>query len=173
MVLGVAFLLLVSMLLSAALAALGDLAGALLSVPPIVLQTINFSMSFAVITALFAAIFKVLPDANVRWRDVWVGAVFTSLLFTVGKFVLGLYLGREETASTYGAAGAFVVILLWVYYSAVILLLGAEFTQVWARFHGSAIAPADGAVRLSDTDRARQGIANDNAVEAEERKETG
>jgi membrane protein len=109
---------------------------------------VNFVVSFGVVTLLFAAIFKVLPDAEISWRDVWLGAAVTALLFTIGKFALGLYLGNAGSA--YGAVGSVVVFLLWVYYSAQILFFGAEFTQVYARTYGSGIEPAENAVRASD-----------------------
>jgi membrane protein len=113
-----------------------------------VMQAINFGISFAVTTILFALIFKVLPDAYVRWRDVWVGAAVTALLFSLGRFLIGLYLGRASVSSAYGAAGSLVVVLLWVYYSAQILFLGAEFTQVYAKKFGKAIVPKPNAERL-------------------------
>jgi len=130
MVLGVGFLLLVSLAISAALGAIGQYLGG--SEPTLIWKAINFAISFAVTTLLFALIYKVLPDVQIRWSDVWIGAVVTALLFTIGKAALGWYLGRSSTTSTYGAAGSFVALLLWVYYSAQILFLGAEFTHVWA-----------------------------------------
>lgn len=104
--------------------------------------------------------FKVLPDAEVRWRDVWVGAAATALLFAVGKELLGLYLGRSGVASSYGAAGSVLVLLLWVYYAAQILFLGAEFTQVWANRFGGHVQPARGAIPLRPEKRAEEGIPN-------------
>src|SRR6185369_11315591 len=94
-------------------------------------------VSFGVITVLFAAMFRFLPDLKIEWRDVWFGAAFTALLFVLGKFALGLYLGKSAVGSSYGAAGSLVLVLLWVYYAAQIVLFGAEFTQVYARTHGS------------------------------------
>lgn len=137
MVLAVGFLLVVSLVLSAALAALDDFAGGVLPVLQPLLQALNFALSFALVTLLFALIFKVLPDVDVAWRDVWTGAALTALLFTVGKFLIGLYIGESGVASTYGAAGSLVVVLLWVFYSAQILFFGAEFTQVYSRRHGT------------------------------------
>ena len=102
-----------------------------------VLPTANFAVSFAVVTALFAMIFKVLPDTKIEWRDVWAGAAVTALLFTIGKAGIGVYLGRAGVTSVYGAAGSLVLILLWIYYSAQLLFLGAEFTEVWSRWRGS------------------------------------
>jgi len=141
-VLGTGFLLLVSLILSSALAAFGKWFGGLLPLPEAVLQTFNFLLSFIIITGLFSLIFKVLPDARVAWRDVWVGAALTAGLFTIGKFALGLYLGKSEVGSAYGAAGSLVIVLIWVYYSAQILLYGAEFTQVYANRLGERIVPA-------------------------------
>jgi membrane protein len=97
-------------------------------------------------TVLFAMIFKVLPDVEIGWRDVWIGAVATALLFTIGKFLIGLYIGKSAVASTYGAAGSLVVLLLWIYYSSQILFFGAEFTEVYASHYGSRIRPSEHAV---------------------------
>ena len=141
--LGTAFLLLVSLVLSTALAAFGKWFGNLLPLPETVLQIFNVLLSFAVISGLFALIFKVLPDAHIAWRDVWIGAVLTSALFTIGKFAIGLYLGKSNVASSYGAAGSLVLVLVWVYYSVQILLYGAEFTQVYANWMGQRIQPTD------------------------------
>src|SRR5207245_5975960 len=103
----------------------------------LLLQIANFVISFALISLLFAAIYKVLPDTPIAWRDVAIGAVVTALLFAVGKTLIGLYIGSSKVASSYGAAGALIVILLWIYYSAQIFLLGAEFTKCYAHSHGS------------------------------------
>src|SRR5690606_5900277 len=103
------------------------------------LQGVEIGLSLAVITLLFAAMFKVLPDARVGWRSVWLGAFVTALLFVAGKFLLGFYIGRSDPGSAFGAAGSLAVVLVWIYYSAMILFLGAEFTQVWARRHGRGI----------------------------------
>jgi membrane protein len=149
MVLGVAFMLLVSLVISAALAAVANWGRGILPGADWIWQVVNFAVSLGVVTLLFAAIFKVLPDAEISWRDVWLGAAVTALLFTIGKFALGLYLGNAGSA--YGAVGSVVVFLLWVYYSAQILFFGAEFTQVYARTYGSGIEPAANAVRASDT----------------------
>lgn len=146
MVLGVAFLLLVSLLLSALIAGLGGAFSRALPGGSLVWEVFNFLFSLGVITGLFALIFKVLPDAEVGWRDVWMGALVTALLFTVGKFGLGMYLGRASVASPYGAAGSFIVFVIWVYYAAQILFMGAEFTQVFARHRGHRIGPSTHAV---------------------------
>lgn len=142
MILGIGFLLLVSMLLSAVLSAAGDALGRMLPgfLSGGVLQILQLTISFLMISVLFGAIFKVLPDVDLGWRDVTVGAVATALLFVVGKSLLGFYLGRSEPGSAFGAAGALAAILVWIYYSAIILLLGAEFTQVWTRRRGRAPA---------------------------------
>ncbi|MFY0578376.1 YihY/virulence factor BrkB family protein [Cystobacter fuscus] len=142
MVLVIGFLLLVSLVVSAVLAALGAWFSNLLPGWTVMWQGVNLLISFGVITVLFAMMYKLLPDTHVSWRDVWLGAAVTSLLFSLGKFLIGLYLGRSAVASSYGAAGSLAVVLLWVYYSAQILFLGAEFTQVYARSHGSHSHPA-------------------------------
>ncbi len=150
MVLGVAFLLLVSLVLSAALTVLGDALGGALpgGISETVGQLLNFVVSFAVITLLFATIFKVLPDATAAWRDIWPGAAVTALLFTVGKFLIGFYLGRSNPGEAFGAAGSLAVMLVWIYYSSMIILFGAEFTRVWAERKGAGIEPEQGAVRV-------------------------
>jgi membrane protein len=137
MVLGIGFLLLVSLVLSAALSAAGTFLIGLMPAWEAVLQLVNLAVAFAVTTGLFAMIYKVLPDTRVAWSDVWLGAVVTSLLFSLGKLGIGLYLGKSSVSSAYGAAGSFAVLLLWVYYSSQLLFLGAEFTQVYARRRGS------------------------------------
>jgi membrane protein len=150
MVLGLAFILLVSLVVSAVLSAFGEQLGRFLpsglSAP--VLEGINFVGSLGVIALLFGAIFKVLPDARISWSDVRVGAVVTALLFVAGKFALGLYLGRSNPGEAFGAAGALALMLVWIYYSSMIVLLGAEFTQVWADHRGKGITPEKGAVRV-------------------------
>ena len=143
--LGTAFLLLVSLVVSAGLAAAGSAFKALLPAPETVLHLLNASVSFAVIIGLFAMMFKVLPDVKIAWRDVWLGAAVTALLFAVGKYAIALYLGKSDVGSAYGAAGSLVIILVWVYYSAQILLFGAEFTAVYADAYGSRIVPAENA----------------------------
>jgi membrane protein len=157
MVLGIGFLLLVSLVLSAGLAALGRYFSAALPGSDLLWQAVNFLVSFAVITLLFAAIYKVLPDVEIRWRDVWIGAAVTALLFTIGKLVIGIYLGNASVGSTFGAAGSLLVVLVWVYYSAQILFFGAEFTQVYARRYGSRIVPSPNAQPLTEEARRQQG----------------
>lgn len=136
MVLSVGFLLLVSLILSAGLAFAGKFMGHLLPIPAPVFEAINFVISFAVITVLFALLFRYVPARRIEWRDVWVGAIGTALLFTIGKFLLGLYLGKASVGSAYGAAGSLVAVIVWVYYSAQIFFFGAEFTRVYADAHG-------------------------------------
>jgi membrane protein len=165
MVLGVGFLLLVSLVLSAALSALGGVVAGDQADQSLIWKAINFVVSFGVTTLLFALIYKVLPDVKIQWRDVWIGALVTSLLFTLGKAAIGWYLGRPGTTSTYGAAGSFVALLLWVYYSAQILFFGAEFTQVYAKAYGSRIEPAENAVPVTEEARAQQGIPRPEQVE--------
>jgi Predicted membrane protein len=145
-VLGTGFLLLVSLVLSAALAAFGKLFMNWLPGQEAVLHLANFIISFGVITLLFAMMFKLLPDAKIAWRDVWVGAGLTSLLFTIGKFAIGMYLGKADVGSAYGAAGSLVILLVWVYYSSQILLFGAEFTSVYANRYGSHIVAGTNSV---------------------------
>lgn len=145
MVAAIGFLLLVSLLVSAGLSALGGMLSRLLPAEETLWAVINFLLSLAIITLLFAMIFKVLPDVTIAWRDVWVGAFLTAVLFNLGKFLIGLYLGRSSAASAYGAAGSLVVVLLWVYYSAQLLFFGAQFTRVYADQCGSRIKPAPGA----------------------------
>jgi membrane protein len=142
----VGFLLLVSLLLTAGIALVADWVGSLMPGSETIAQMLNILFSLAMITLLFAMIFKFLPDAKIAWRDVWIGAFITAALFTIGKFALGIYLGKSGVASSYGAAGSLIVLLLWVYYSSQILFFGAEFTQVYANRFGTCVAPADNAV---------------------------
>ena len=137
MVLGIGFLLLVSLLLSAALSAAGNYISSFVSVPPAILHAADFAFSFLFIAGLMALIFKLLPDVRIPWSDVWVGALLTSLLFTIGKFLIGFYVGKSIRMSAYGATGAVVIVLAWVYYSAQILYFGAEFTRVFSSECGS------------------------------------
>jgi membrane protein len=112
------------------------------------MQVFNFSISSIMITLIFAMIFKLLPDARIRWRDVWVGAFITTLLFVLGRLLIGLYLTNSDFNDTYGAAGSLVAVLMWVYYSSVILLLGAQFTQTYSKRYGKIIVPTSNAVRV-------------------------
>ncbi|MEJ2348922.1 MAG: YihY/virulence factor BrkB family protein [Anaerolineales bacterium] len=158
MVLGTGFLLLISMFATTALSIISGFFRHLLPGTEILWQIINGVASFAIITLLFAIIFKVLPDVRIEWNDVWVGAAVTAVLFTIGKFVIGFYLGNRSVSSAYGAAGSLVAILLWIYYSAQILFFGAEFTQVYARHYGSRIRPGKGAVSLYEQRRAQKRV---------------
>lgn len=139
MVVVTGFLLLVSLVISAGLTAIGQIVTGLMPGWDVITQIINFVISLGVITVLFALIFKYIPEAKIAWADVWIGAGLTALLFTIGKTLIGLYIGYSSLSSTYGAATSLVVILLWVYYSAQILFFGAEFTQVYANTYGSCI----------------------------------
>jgi membrane protein len=137
MVLGTGFLLLVSLILSTVIAGLGSEIGYLWPALEPLAHAGNMVVTFLVVTALFALIFKLLPDAKVAWRDVWIGALLTAILFTIGKMLIGLYLGKSAIGSSYGAAGSLVVLLVWIYYSAQILFFGAELTQAYAKRAGS------------------------------------
>lgn len=158
MVLGIGFLLMVSLVVSAGIGAVDKFARDVLPSVEILLQILSFIISYGIITLLFAMMFKILPDVEIRWKDVWVGAVFTALLFNLGKLAIGLYLGNSSTASTYGTAASFVVLLLWIYYSAQIFLFGAEFTQVYTQRYGSRMKPDEDAIALTEEARAQQGI---------------
>jgi membrane protein len=140
--LGIGFLLLVSLIISAVLDALDKWIGGIVPAHIFFWHVLDFAASLGIITLLFAMIFKMLPDVRIAWRDVWIGSLITALLFTIGKYLLGAYLGRGSLSSAYGAAGSFVVVLLWVYYSAQILLLGAAFVRVYAERYGSNSRPA-------------------------------
>ncbi len=133
MVLGIGFLLLVSLTLSAIIQAIGTFAAQYFPLPPAAAETLNFAFSFAVTSCLFALIYKVIPEVQNRWSDVATGAVITAVLFTIGKFAIGLYLGRAGVGSAYGAAGSLMILLVWVYYSSQVFLYGAEFTFVYAK----------------------------------------
>ncbi len=139
LVLGLGFLLVVSLVVSAMLAALGKWWGGWFQDWEVFLEILNFVVSFGIFTLLFAMIYKIMPRANIPWRDVWTGAAVTALLFTIGKMLIGLYLGKSSLASGFGAAGSLVVLLAWVYYSAQIFLFGAEYTWVYANRHGSRV----------------------------------
>ena len=149
MVLGIGFLLLVSLILSAAISAFGTLFAA--TGWEILLQAINFVIGLAVATGLFAMIYKVLPSVKIGWHDVWIGAAVTALLFSIGKIAIGLYLGKTGVVSGFGAAGSLVVLLIWMYYSAQIFLLGAEFTWVYAHRYGSRAAGPQAQAHSADT----------------------
>jgi membrane protein len=145
----VGFLLLISLILTAIIAFIGEWFGGFVPGVETLIQILNAILSLAIITLLFAMIFKFLPDVKIAWRDVWIGALITAALFTAGKEVLGLYLGKSGVASSYGAAGSLIVLLLWVYYSAQILFFGAEFTKAYANKFGSRVIPAENAIAVT------------------------
>lgn len=165
------FLLLVSLGVSTALAALGNYFQSLAPGMEVVLHIVNFLVAVGVTTVLFAAIFKYLPDVIIRWRDVWIGALVTAVLFNLGQLGLGVYLGNGNTAKAYGAAGSFMVLILWLYYSTVILFYGAEWAQVRAQMLGNQLEPAEHANRLiveargANDPQARAKITNDSKTE--------
>lgn len=146
MILGLGFLLLVTLVISTALAAIGGYLKGTLIGSQYLLQGLDFALSFVFTTLLFAMIYKILPDAHVRWSYVWMGAAVTALLFSLGKILIGLYLGKSSVASAYGAAGSLIIILIWVYYSAQILLFGAELTHCYAARQGPLPGPTENAM---------------------------
>ncbi len=150
MLLAVAFLLLVSLVIQVAIEAVFTYLGSALPFSSTMVRGMDFFASLAIITILFALIFRYLPDAEIAWRDVWIGAMLTSLLFLIGRFVLGIYLAHSAVADVYGAAGSLILLLLWIYYSAQILFFGAEFTKVYATRHGRAVVPAPNAERITE-----------------------
>jgi membrane protein len=158
MVLVIGFLLLTSLVLTTVVAGLNHWLERVVPMPAFVWGIATFFVSFGIVTTLFAFIFKVLPDVKLQWRDVWVGAAVTALLFEIGKFGLGYYLGKEGAQSAYGAATAVVLLLLWVYYNSCILFFGAEFTQVYARERGVIVPPKEGAEIITAEGRAQQGL---------------
>ena len=147
LVVSIGFLLMVSLLVSAALAALAAYVRTSKLGGPALWEVINILVSLGVVTLLFAMIYRFLPDVRLKWRDVWTGALITAVLFSIGKFLIGLYLGRSSIASSYGAAGSIVVLLVWVYYSAQIILLGAEFTRVYAEYREGRAPPPNHVAR--------------------------
>ena len=167
MVLAIGFVLLVSLLLSTLLTTFGDFVGQIISETEMILLVVNFVISFGAIALLFALIFKVVPDVDITWRDVAIGALLTAVLFKLGEYALGIYFERSDPTSAFGAAGSVILLLLWVYYSVQILFLGAEFTQVYATEHGSGIRPERGAVVLTEEAKAKQGIPSEEKVKVE------
>ena len=158
MVLGIGFLLIVSLVASVVVKRAADQLGTLLGGAQWIAPVLNVVLFFILIAGFFALLFKILPDAEIQWRDVWVGAIVTSVLFSVGKYGLSWYLSRPGTASAYGSAGALVVLLLWVNYASLILFFGAEFTKVYANRFGSKIEPEEHAQEILPEHRAAQGI---------------
>ena len=145
----------VSLVISTMISGVGDRVSAVLpaGISEGFLQVVNFVVSLVVISLLFAAMFKVLPDAKVGWRSALIGGVATGLLFVVGKSLFGLYIGKSNPGEAYGAAGSLIVMLLWIYYSALIVLFGAEFTEGWAEERGEGVEPAPGAIRVRQEKR--------------------
>lgn len=158
MVMGVAFLLLVSLVVSAGISFASGYLNPFLGKMEVLGGILNAIVSTAVITVLFALMFKLLPDVKMAWKDVWLGAIVTAVLFALGKGAIGMYLGHSALSSSYGVAGSFVVLLVWVYYSAQILFFGAELTQVYANHYGSRIVPSENAVPVTEEARAQAGI---------------
>ena len=165
MILGIGFILLVSLVVSASLAALNMALRGYFEQWVVLAQGIDLLLSVGSITLLFALLFKFLPDVQVAWRDVWIGAFITALLFTLGKYALGLYVGNSNVASPFGAAGALVILLVWIYYSAQIFFLGAEITQVYANEFGSGVRPNENALPLTDAARVAQGTRTPEPIE--------
>jgi membrane protein len=149
----VAFLLLVSLALSTVIAAISHALTTQFGIPPVLLQVVTAVGSFLVIALLFAVMFRYLPDARISWRDVRAGAVGTALWFVLGRTLIGLYLGRSDPGSVYGAAGSLALVLIWVYYTSMIVLFGAEFTKLWAQRYGKGIVPIKGAVAYVEEER--------------------
>lgn len=171
MVLVIGFILLVSLMLSTLLTTFGDFAGRLVSDADMLLGIVNFIFSLVVITILFGLMFKTIPDVDITWRDVGIGALLTAILFKIGEYALGIYFDRSDPTSAFGAAGSVILLLLWVYYSVQILFLGAEFTQVYATEYGSGIRPEKGAVVLTEEAKAKQGMPSKVKVESEKSKQ--
>jgi membrane protein len=152
-VLGVAFLLLVSLAFSAVLSALGARLTRNVGIPEVILQFTDWAISFAALSGVFAVMYRLLPDARIAWPDVWVGAVASALLFVVGKSVIGYYLGDTDPGSAYGAAGSLAVVLIWVYYTSMVVLFGAVVTRVWAERYGRGVKPEKGAIEVVEVER--------------------
>jgi membrane protein len=148
LILFIGLLLLILVVLNTVLSTMGDFIESLLPGGQFIWMVVNYAINLALVVVLFAAIFKVLPDVQIRWRDVWVGALATAVLFVIGQILIGLYLANAAVGSAYGAAGSAIIFLLWIYYSTQILFLGAEFTQVYARRHGTEILPTENAISL-------------------------
>jgi membrane protein len=173
MVLTIGFILLVSLVLSTVLASLGNFIGGLVTEAEILLWLVNFIISFGIFMLLFALIFKTIPDVKMAWRDVLIGAAVTALLFKIGEFALSFYFERSDPTSAFGAAGSIILLLLWIYYSAQIIFLGAEFTEVYARRIGSGIQVEEDAVPLTREARAQQGITPEEEVKRQAQAQKG
>jgi membrane protein len=161
MVLGTGFLLLVSMALTTFLTAVAGSIGNMLPISELLIHVLNFIVSFGVVTLLFGMIFKYLPDVKIPFSKVWVGAIGTATLFTIGKYLVALYLGRASTKSSFGGAASVIIILMWVYYASLILFFGAEFTQVYAKQTGTKVVPDEFGVPVSEGQRAEEGIPHE------------
>ncbi len=171
MVLAIGFILLVSLMLSTLVTTFGDYVGQLVSDSDVLLIILNFIFSLILITALFAVMFKTIPDVDIAWRDVAIGALLTAVLFKIGEYALGVYFDRSDPTSAFGAAGSVILLLLWVYYSVQILFLGAEFTQVYATEYGSGIRLVKGAIILTEEAKAKQGMPSEEKVELEKSRQ--
>jgi membrane protein len=156
MVLGISFLLLVSLVISAVLAAITGYFHYLLPGADVLWNMLDAGVSFAIVVVLFAAMFKIIPDVHIDWKDVWTGAIFTAILFVIGKAAIGYYLGRSGVGSAYGAAGSVLVVLAWVYYSSQIVFLGAEFTKLYTEEHRSRVKPVQGAEAVTKEAKRRE-----------------
>ncbi len=159
MIVAIGFLLLVSLLVSTAIRALSNYMGEFLSFPIPLIAILNFLLSMFIIFVMFSLIYKVLPDVNLSWKDVRMGALVTTILFVIGKYLIGLYLGSSTIGSTYGAAGSLAIVLVWIYYSSQILFLGAEFTYVYATKFGSGIKPSPHAVKVDTVEKEKKNYA--------------
>ncbi|MFT6512644.1 MAG: membrane protein, partial [Neolewinella sp.] len=148
-VIGLGFVLMITLVLNALVIGFTDQLGAYVpAFGPAIITFSSWGVSTMVTTFIFVLLFRYLPDARARWRDLWAGAVFTALLFGLGRFLIGFYIGNSDFSSTYGAAGALITLLVWTYYNSQILFLGAEFTQVWAQWKGKPIVPTENAVKV-------------------------
>jgi len=172
MVLGICFLLLVSLIISSIVAAVSQTLSGRIPGGAAVGHIFENATAFLVISLLFSMIFKILPDVKIGWNDVWIGAAVTALFFTIGKFVIGMYIGKTSIGSGYGAAGSIIVLITWIYYSAQILFFGAEFTQVYARLHGTQVVPKKNAEMVNPKRETqlppKTGTAPDKPIEKEE-----
>ena len=158
---GTAFLLVVSLVVNTAVAALGHWLSQALPGGDALWHAVNFVLTLLALTLMFGLMFKYVPDVKIKWRDVWVGAIVTAILFTIGEWLIGLYLGRTNVGSAFGAAGSLIVILVWIYYSAQIFFFGVEYTKAYATRYGSRIVPAENARPVGEDERAQQGIPRD------------
>lgn len=158
MLLGTGFLLLVSLVVSAGIAALGAFLKSVLPGGDLFAQAVNFLITLGVITLMFGLLFKFLPDIKIAWSNVWIGSAVSAILFVIGQFALAFYLGSGTVGTSFGAASTFVIVLVWIYYSAQIFLFGAEFTQVYTKDYGSKVVPAENAMPVTEEARAEQGM---------------